>query len=603
MKKQCVLLTALVLACGVPASFSTGSSVGFTAMAQSNGKVSGVVKDADGEPLIGVTVRVKGTQRGTVTDINGNYSIQASKNQTLVFSYVGFKATEVSAANAANVVMNNDGLKLDEVVITGEFGMKRVARAVGSSAQNVKAVDITESGRTDFISALQGRVSGMTVTSSGGAPGASTSVVLRSATSLSGNNQPLYVVDGVPMNNSSFNATSILAGGEDFTGLNVRSTDYSSRGNDFNPEDIESMTVLKGAAAAALYGSDASNGAIIITTKKGRNGKARVTYSNQLSWSKAYGWPKIQQKYANGAYGTTNYYYTSQNGAEYDGSIPTYDNAAALLQTGFMHKHNLSVEAGNEKMSVRASASFFDQTGVIKTTDLKRTNLSLAGKAEVAKWLKFEGSIQYVNQKNHKALRGLNGPIRQAYKWPQVDDMSNYVAADGAHMRYPNYYTDTDLLNPLFGLYKNLNYDVTDRFISAFSVNIVPFEHTFVRAQFGWDVSTSAYEYGSHPYYKSRNQEVNDANNSGVYSLSKYNTNDPTINVLAGYNNDFLDGKLTVGAQLGYHQLENGVSSLSSSGSNFKVIEFYSINNCTESTVKSSKRTTKRRLQAVSGQL
>ena len=577
--------------------------MGFTAMAQSNGKVSGVVKDADGEPLIGVTVRVKGTQRGTVTDINGNYSIQASKNQTLVFSYVGFKATEVSAANAANVVMNNDGLKLDEVVITGEFGMKRVARAVGSSAQNVKAVDITESGRTDFISALQGRVSGMTVTSSGGAPGASTSVVLRSATSLSGNNQPLYVVDGVPMNNSSFNATSILAGGEDFTGLNVRSTDYSSRGNDFNPEDIESMTVLKGAAAAALYGSDASNGAIIITTKKGRNGKARVTYSNQLSWSKAYGWPKIQQKYANGAYGTTNYYYTSQNGAEYDGSIPTYDNAAALLQTGFMHKHNLSVEAGNEKMSVRASASFFDQTGVIKTTDLKRTNLSLAGKAEVAKWLKFEGSIQYVNQKNHKALRGLNGPIRQAYKWPQVDDMSNYVAADGAHMRYPNYYTDTDLLNPLFGLYKNLNYDVTDRFISAFSVNIVPFEHTFVRAQFGWDVSTSAYEYGSHPYYKSRNQEVNDANNSGVYSLSKYNTNDPTINVLAGYNNDFLDGKLTVGAQLGYHQLENGVSSLSSSGSNFKVIEFYSINNCTESTVKSSKRTTKRRLQAVSGQL
>ena len=178
MKKQCVLLTALVLACGVPASFSTGSSVGFTAMAQSNGKVSGVVKDADGEPLIGVTVRVKGTQRGTVTDINGNYSIQASKNQTLVFSYVGYKATEVSAANAANVVMNNDGLKLDEVVITGEFGMKRVARAVGSSAQNVKAVDITESGRTDFISALQGRVSGMTVTSSGGAPGASTSVVL-----------------------------------------------------------------------------------------------------------------------------------------------------------------------------------------------------------------------------------------------------------------------------------------------------------------------------------------------------------------------------------------------------------------------------------------
>ena len=268
-----------------------------------------------------------------------------------------------------------------------------------------------------------------------------------------------------------------------------------------------------------------------------------------------------------------------------------------------MHKHNLAVEAGNDKMSVRASASFFDQSGVIKTTDLKRTNLSLAGKAEVAKWLKFEGSIQYVNQGNHKALRGTSGPVRSSYRWPQVDNMADYMAADGAHMRYPNYYTDGDLVNPLYQLYKNLNYDKTDRFISAFSVNITPFEHTFVRAQFGWDVSTSSYEYGRHPYAVSYNQDVNDADNAAVYSLSKYNTNDPTVNILAGYNNDFLDGKLTFGAQLGYHQLEKGVSSLSSSGSNFKVIDFYSINNCTESTVTSTKRTTKRRLQAISGEV
>ena len=254
-------------------------------------------------------------------------------------------------------------------------------------------------------------------------------------------------------------------------------------------------------------------------------------------------------------------------------------------------------------MSVRASASFFDQSGVIKTTDLKRTNLSLAGKAEVAKWLKFEGSIQYVNQGNHKALRGTSGPVRSSYRWPQVDNMADYMAADGAHMRYPNYYTDGDLVNPLYQLYKNLNYDKTDRFISAFSVNITPFEHTFVRAQFGWDVSTSSYEYGRHPYAVGYNQDVNDADNAGIYSLSKYNTNDPTVNILAGYNNDFLDGKLTFGAQLGYHQLEKGVSSLSSSGSNFKVIDFYSINNCTESTVTSTKRTTKRRLQAISGQV
>lgn len=601
MKKQCVLLAALAIACGAPVGYVSNHTIGFTASAQEN-KVVGVVKDQNGEPLIGVAVAVKGTKQGTVTDLDGRYSVKAAKDATLVFSYVGYKPIEVKAANAAVVTLETSSAQLDEVVITAEFGMKRVARAVGSSAQNVKAQDISESGRTDFISALQGRVSGMTVTSSGGAPGASTSVVLRSATSLSGNNQPLYVVDGIPMNNSSFNPSTGLAVADDVSGLSVRSTDYSSRGNDFNPEDIESMTVLKGAAAAALYGSDASNGAIIITTKKGRQGRARVTYSNQLSWSKAYGWPTIQDVYSNGSYGSTNYYYTKHYGAKYDSSLPYYDNASSVIQTGFMHKHNLSLEAGNEKMSLRASASFLNQDGVIKTTNLERTNLSLAGRAELTNWLKFEGSIQYVNQKNTKALRGSAGPIARSYRWPNMDNMAEYMAEDGAHMRYPEYYTDTDLLNPLFGLFKNKNYDTTDRFISAFSLNITPVEHTFIRAQFGWDVSTSSYEYGSHPYYVSANQNVDDSNNAGSYSIAKYNTNDPTMNFLVGYNNTFFNDKFNFGIQFGYHQAETGVTSLSSYGSNFKVIDFYSINNCTESTVVSKKRSTKRRIQAISGQ-
>ena len=605
MKKQCVLLAALIFAFGSPVGFSHTDS-GFSAVAQTNGeKVTGVVKDATGEPMIGVSVKVKGTNRGTVTDLDGRYSINAPKGATLVFSYVGYDAMELPAAQASNVMFGeNKSNQLDEVVITAEFGVKRIARAVGSSAQNVKATDITESGRTDFISALQGRVSGMNVISSGGAPGASTAVVLRSATSLSGNNQPLYVVDGMPMNNTSFDPSKGLAVADDVSGLATRYMDYASRGNDFNPEDIESMTVLKGAAAAALYGSDASNGAIIITTKKGRNGRAKVSYSNQLSWSKAYGWPKIQSTYTNGAYGATNYYYTNHYGGLYDGSIPYYDNAKAILQTGFMHKHNISVEAGNEKMSIRGSASFFSQDGVIKTTNLKRSNFSLAGRAELTKWLRFEGSMQYVNQKNDKVARGANGPLARAYRWPNVDDMSNYLAEDGRHMRYPNYYTDGDLLNPLFGMYKNLNHDETDRFISAFSLNFTPIEHVYVRAQFGFDVSTSTYENGTHPYYRTYNLTSNDANNSGAYSIVKYNNSDPTMNILAGYNNVFCNEKFSFGVQVGYHQYEKGVTSLASYGSNFQVLEdMYSINNCTPSTVVSKKRSTKRRLQAISGQV
>src|SRR5690606_17224478 len=181
---------------------------------------------------------------------------------------------------------------------------------------------VIESGRDNFISALQGRVSGLNVTSSGGAPGASTTVVLRNITSISGNNQPLYVVDGVPMNNSSFDPLGMFMGGTER--YSVRNTDYASRGNDFNPEDIQEITVLKGAAAAALYGSDASNGAIIITTKKGRAGKGRVSYSNYFRWDNAYGIPELQTKYANGAYGTTNYYYTSNYGGLYPAGMKLY---------------------------------------------------------------------------------------------------------------------------------------------------------------------------------------------------------------------------------------------------------------------------------------
>lgn len=598
MKKQCALVVMLLLACSGNVHWNGNPVIGFTASAQSQtGKVSGTVQDSNGEPLIGASVLVKGTKTGAITDLDGNFSINAAPNATLVISYVGCKPIEVKASQA-RVVKLEGATQLDEVVITGEFGMKRVARSVGSSAQNVKASDIAESGRNDFITALQGRVSGMTVTSSGGAPGASTSVVLRSATSLSGNNQPLYVVDGVPMNNSTFNSASGFAVKDDVSGQSVRSTDYSSRGNDFNPEDIESMTVLKGAAAAALYGSDASNGAIIITTKKGKSGKATVTYSNQFSWSKAYGWPEVQDKYANGAYGTTNYYYTSHFGGLYDGTTPLYDNAGAVLQTGFLNKQNVSLQAGNDKMSIRASASFIDQTGVIKTTSLTRNNISLSGQAEITKWLKFEGSMQYVNQTNDKAMRGTDGPLYRSYIWPNVDDMSQYMAADGMHMKYPSYYFDTDLLNPLFALYKNRNEDKTDRIISSFTLNLTPIEHTFIRGQFGWDVSASTYENATHPYYQSKNQE---AVNGGSYNIAKYNTNDPTINILAGYNNTF-NKKYTVGVQVGYHQLENGVTSLASYGNNFKVIDFYSINNCSETSIVSKKRATKRRIQAISAQ-
>ena len=196
MKKKINLLLFLFL-----------MSIGIT-FAQT--RVTGSVVDELGEPIIGASIQIKGTGQGTVTNIDGNFSLSAPSNGTLIISYVGMVTQEVPVSANPKITLKTDSEILEEVVITGEFGMKRIARSVGSSVQNVKASDIIDSGRDNFISALQGRVSGLNVTSSGGIPGASNTVTLRSLTSISGNNQPLYVVDGVPMNNSSLTYIPVL---------------------------------------------------------------------------------------------------------------------------------------------------------------------------------------------------------------------------------------------------------------------------------------------------------------------------------------------------------------------------------------------------------
>lgn len=596
MKRQCYSLMIVffgLLGTTLPTMAVSGSPSGFQSTQQTK-NITGTIVDSKGEPIIGANVLVKGTNKGTITNAKGKFSLNASQKAKLVVSFMGYITKTVDIKdNGMTITLDEDSKMLGEVEITAEFGMKRVARSVGSSAQNVKAADIINSGRDNFITALQGRVSGINVTSSGGTPGSSTTVTLRSLTSISGNNQPLYVIDGVPMNNSTFDPNSFADAGSNFS---TRNLDFSSRGNDFNPEDIESLTVLKGAAAAALYGSDASNGAIIITTKKGRPGKGRVSYSNAFSLSKAYGYPEMQNKYAQGAYGTTNYYYTARYGGLYPKGTKFYDNVGSVLQTGFSQQHNASVEAGSDKATIRAGISFLDEQGIVKLTDYKRMNLTLSGQSQITDWLKFEGSMQYTSTKNNKALRGTDGPLYLSMRWPIIDNMANYMNSDGSHMRYPDLYTDTDMLNPLFGMHKNKLYDESDRILSNIGITITPTKHTFIRAQAGWDVGMQTFETSMHPYYAADNGGV------GTYNLAKVNFNDPTLNILAGYNNTFLKNKLTFNAQVGYHQVEDGNSQLATYGSKFEVIDFQSINNCDASTITSSKTSTKRRVQAISTQ-
>lgn len=577
-------------------AFAVSLSMSVSLFAQ-NITVKGTVSDNEGAPVIGAAVFVKGTKNGVATDLDGHYTISnVAPNATLEFKAIGYATQEVQVKSRAtvNAVLNDSMEKLAEATVTAEFGMKRVARSIGSAVQSVKASDVTEAGRESFVNALQGKIAGMTITSTGGAPGASTSVILRSATSISQSNQPLYVVDGVPINNST------LHGGTDFAfedAVSTYSMDFSSRGNDINPEDIESMTILKGAAAAALYGSDASNGAIVITTKKGSAGRGKVSYSNRFRFDVAHGYPDVQTKYANGAYGTTNYYYTSRYGAEYPEGTKLYDNIGALLQTGFSQQHNVAVEGGTEKITVRGAASYINQKGVVKTTDYDRLNLTLSGRAEVTKWLSFDAKMEYVNTGNTKAMKGLYGVLYRAAMWPITDDMSNYITADGK-MSTPELYTDTDLFNPLFALYKNYNHDDVDRFQGSYNVSITPSKHSFIRATYGMDFSVGEYKVYTHPYYAN---SAKTGYGEGSLNFSKPTFKDQSLDVLAGYNNDW--GKFSFSAQAGYHQREVLSHIFSIYGSNFQVIDFYSVSNCDPKTIVSRTKTTTRRVQAFSGSL
>ncbi|MBQ4197737.1 MAG: SusC/RagA family TonB-linked outer membrane protein [Bacteroidales bacterium] len=564
-----------------------------------NVNVSGKVTDQNGEPVPGAAVYVKGSPRtGTSTDADGRYTLRVAGNAVLVFQSVGYGTIEVPVNNKSvvNAMLKDDATVLNETVITAEFGQKRVQRSVGSAVQNVKATDIQESGRDAFVSALQGRVAGITVTSTGGAPGASTNVILRSVTSVSGNNQPLYVIDGVPMNNNTFDPNHGFAVADEVSTL---SYDFSSRGNDLNPEDIESMTILKGAAAAVLYGSDASNGAIVITTKKGSKGAGKITYSNQLTWSKSWGFPEMQTEFANGGYGLTNFYNSSYFGGRYpaDGSVKLYDNVKALLQTGFSHTHNVAVEGGTDKITVRGAVSYLDQKGTVKTTDYTRLNITLSGRAEVTKWLNFESTMAYTETTNTKARKGIYGVFRRAHQWPLVDNMKEYLDPDGVQMKLPEYYEDTDLLNPLYDLYKNKNYDESKRFLTTLAVNVTPTKNTFITARMGWDASKSKYENFYHPYYADRNS--GSYGQGGGVNIAKNDLVDKSLNILAGYNNQW--GDFSFRAQVGYHQQENGRESISLYGSKFYVIDFYALANCDDDTKVSKTINTKRRIQAISG--
>ncbi|HZF99820.1 MAG TPA: carboxypeptidase-like regulatory domain-containing protein, partial [Chitinophagales bacterium] len=266
--------------------------------------VTGKVTDQQTQPVVGASVVVKGTTTGTYTDIDGNFTLAVPEDATaLTVRYVGMKAQEVTIGTGTNltIALLPDITGLDEVVVTAN-AIQREKRSLGYATQQVDGDDIARARSTDALTALQGKVSGVNITSVTGGPGTSNRIVIRGGTSITRNNQALLVVDGVPVNNSNFIQRTSDGGQADLVNNVV---DYGNRANDINPDDIESISVLKGPAAAALYGSRASNGALIITTKKGArsvgaNSKTNITFNTNVTFSNPLKLPDRQDKFGQG---------------------------------------------------------------------------------------------------------------------------------------------------------------------------------------------------------------------------------------------------------------------------------------------------------------
>jgi TonB-linked SusC/RagA family outer membrane protein len=432
-----------------------------TVMAQSQPVSGTVVSDADGNAIPGATIVVKGSNRATSADIEGNFTLNAASGETFVVSFVGFRQKEVAVGASPMMIRLADATFLQEQVVTAQ-NISREKRQLGYSSQSVKGDELANVARDNVFESLQGRISGLNVTSTSGAPGASSSIQLRQPTSFSGSNQPLIVVDGLILNNNTTNQHNLVSNGDN------RNNDYTNRAADINPQDVQSVTVLKGAEGAALYGPDAVNGVIMITTKKGNKG-SRVSYNMTYGTTELTRFPAVQKVYDRGNLGVTDPARWVFLGQKYPAGTTFFDNNANYFQSGERQSHDLSFENGTEKTSFRLNANYLKSSGVIPNTTLDRVSLKIGGSAQVSDRLRVESSLSYSNSKNLKSSKGTSGVMLGLLTWPANLDIRDYKNLDGTPKRPAT--TSAELIdNPLFDKEYNRNQDVVNRTFGSVSL-------------------------------------------------------------------------------------------------------------------------------------
>ncbi len=454
----------------------------FAGTASAQTTVTGKVTSSDdGNALPGVNVYVKGTQTGTITDVEGKYSLTLTdENGTLAFSYIGFSTQEISIDGRTNidVVLQPSAEALNEVVVTA-LGIQREQKSLGYSVGKVDGASLTQVAQENVLSGMQGKIAGVTINQIG-TVGSSTSIIIRGAKSLSTDNQPLFVIDGIPVSNQMNN----------FRVMGDRNeVDYGNAINDLNPDNVESISVLKGPAAAALYGSRAGNGVILVTTKKGKKGDGLgISFSTSNIFEKPVEFLKFHYKYANGerndqldegsAYwggpeldkGLTAEQWNSPEDANGD-PIPTElrsykDNMKNFLETGITSTNNLSLSGSGDKMTYRINLEHMSNNGMIPNSDLKRNSISTSTTFDITKAVKLSANINVSrtgsNSRPSTGNRGGN-PLEAVYFFPHVDvrELEDYWVPGMEDIQQKTVRTNYD--NPYFLAYELTNGFQRDR--------------------------------------------------------------------------------------------------------------------------------------------
>ena len=431
-------------------------------------KVTGTVISAeDGLPVIGASVLEKGTSNGTITDFDGIYELTVADNAVLVFSYVGLTSQELKVTGPKmDVTLKGDAIAMEEVVVTA-MGVVQEKKRLNFAVQNIGGDALTENKSSNFVNSLQGKIAGVSVTNSGGSPNSGSQIIIRGISSIntSQSNEPLFILDGVA-----------ISGG-------------ASSAADINPNDIENITVLKGAAAAALYGQDAANGVIMITTKQGEAGKIKVQANGSWQWDTPTRLPQLQQTYGPGAQGFYKDKTSGGWGPMLGEDAKIYDNIGNFFKTGFYHKYDFSVTGGSEKFQAYASANWSKADGIIPEDYKTRFGALLKASYSPAKWVTFQMGVNITDTKS----RSTSG-VSSVYGWPINDDITNYKHDNGLP-RY-RYWADGQKYNspmsPLYSIYEDDGISRGTRNVINGSVTFKPVKNLQIVGRVSYDISNSS---------------------------------------------------------------------------------------------------------------